>query len=236
MISIASYIRALAYNLKDFVTFNPDGSMKLILDEVPKEVWGKFSSALNTMGYDIRGAQDAEEQTRKRSKDDGVSVTFRSDDDHIKAFKAAIGKKDLHKPQSNKVLINKAVKMFGLTENPGLAGYILADGRMLNFSDKYGFGRSKDHREIGALFDDDVSGHDAIVKFCELGNIRLHIGSSAVSFDIHVRPSGDQMDKMEDIMHQHSKLTVIVGLPGTKKEFNDNPEGALEFIKSKTNF
>ena len=236
MISIASLIQALAYNLKEFVTFNPDGSMKLILDKVPMEVWGKFSKALNTIGYDIRGAQDALELTKKRSKDDGVSVTFSSGDDHIKAFKAAIGKKDLHKPQSNKSIINKAVKMFGITESPDLAGYILDDGRMLNFGDKYGLGRAKDHREIGALFDEDLKGHDAIKRFCELGNIRLHVGGSAISFDIHVRPTSDQMDKMEDLMEQHKKLTVIVSVPGSKEEFNNSPESVLEYIKKKTGY
>lgn len=229
MITLASYIRILAYNLKEFVTFNPDGSMELIIDKVPMEVCGKFSKALNHLGYDIRGAQDALELTRKRSKDEGVSVTFRKDDEHIKAFKAAVGKVDLQKPKSKKSVIDKAIEMFGITENPASAGYILSDGRMLNFGE--GGSRSKDHREIGILLDGDLRGFEAIKAFCELGNIRMNVGTSSISFDIFVRITPDQLDRIENLIEHYDNMTAHISVPGGRSAEFKGIEGVRDFIE-----
>ena len=48
---------------------------------------------------------------------------------------------------------NKARQYFGVTDNPSLAGFILTNGEMLNFSE-CGFQRDYDHIEIGYLLMD----------------------------------------------------------------------------------
>jgi len=238
MQTIASLLRVLAYNIKDFANFKSDGSLEITIDKVPMEVWKKFSDAMKTLGYHYQGAQDALELTKKRSKDGGITVVYspgKGNEDHIKGFSAAVGKKDLHKPQSNKSIIQKAVKQFGITENPSTAGFILSDGRMLDFGGRSGQ-RDRDHREIGSILPKgERSGHEAIVEFGKLGNIRMHIGS-VVSFDVYVRPTREQLDKIEDILFQYKKYAVVVDVSGHSQEFSENPEGVLEFIKDKTGY
>ena len=126
MVSLSSCLRILAYNIKDFATFKPDGSVVVKVDAVPEEVWAKYSIAMRHLGYDYNGAKDAEELTRRSLKGkDTVVLT----DDHAKAFASAVGKKDLFKPKSNKAVIQKAIKMFGITNSYEHAGYILNDDR-----------------------------------------------------------------------------------------------------------
>lgn len=52
---------------------------------------------------------------------------------------------------SGKELEAKAVEEYGITENPLLAGFILRDGRFLDFSEGSGM-RAQDHRNVGGLF------------------------------------------------------------------------------------
>jgi hypothetical protein len=62
---------------------------------------------------------------------------------------------------AGKVLEARAVEVFGVTEDPREAGFIMADGRMLDFSPRMhgesGGWRSADHTDIGIAFygDDD---------------------------------------------------------------------------------
>ena len=71
---------------------------------------------------------------------------------------------------------------FGTTMRPDLAGYILTDGSMLNFSFMGKF-RDIDHREISDVLDyintDDLPGA-AMIEFMRYGNIRV----TSVGFDI----------------------------------------------------
>lgn len=54
---------------------------------------------------------------------------------------------------SAKVLEEKAVEEFGITEDPLMAGYLLKDGRFLDFSGGSGM-RAFDHRQVEGLFSD----------------------------------------------------------------------------------
>lgn len=233
MNSLSEYILKIAIKLADFATFNSDGSVEIVLKDVPDEIWKRYSDAMRHLGYEYRGAQDAKELTQKSSKGK-ETVTLK--DDHATAFRAAVGKKDLFKPQSGKKTIEKAVKEFGITENPSLAGYIIPDGRMLNFGE-YGT-RSKDHREIGVVLPeaDNLRGHEAIEAFCKLGNIRLLMSNNSINFDIHVRPTDAQYDTMEDILYRHNKdkTPVFVDMPGHHREFESpDPDDVMGFIKGR---
>ena len=64
-------------------------------------------------------------------------------------------------------IINKAIKHFGITDEPTEAGYILPDGRMLDFSDGKPFERIFDHDTISEI---GVS----LTDFMNLGAIRVN--------------------------------------------------------------
>lgn len=53
--------------------------------------------------------------------------------------------------RGNEDIINKAVEHFGITDEPTEAGYILPDGRMLDFSDGQPFKRIFDHDRISEI-------------------------------------------------------------------------------------
>lgn len=75
--------------------------------------------------------------------------------------------------------IKKAEETFGTTSNFYVAGYLLADGKLLNFG-SYGQ-RVFDHRDIGQIFENEASGFNSdnfdgnyyLKKFMNMGNIRL---------------------------------------------------------------
>lgn len=76
-----------------------------------------------------------------------------------------------------KKLVDKAVEVFGTTTNCKEAGYILEDGRMLDFSGKKQGGeagsRNLDHREIVEAYDlpsAGLSGDDAMDYFTKSTN------------------------------------------------------------------
>jgi hypothetical protein len=235
MKTLSNFLRYAAST--GFAKFNQDGSVEVQIEDVPNSIWQKYSDAMRSLGYEYRGAEDAKELTKHTAKGKDTAILK---DEHAKAFAVAVGKKDLHKPKSNKSIINKAIKEFGLTNDPSLAGYILDDGRMLNFGE-YGT-RSKDHSEIGFILPDEgdthLRGHSAIKRFCELGNIRLLYSSNSIGFDVYKRPSSAQINVLEDILHLHSKgKHIYVDVPGFHEDFDSNdPDVVLEYIKRKTGY
>ena len=76
--------------------------------------------------------------------------------------------------------IERAVDLFGLTNDPREAGYILPDGSLLDFSgSRLGNddgGRAEDHRAIIEIYSRMHSGTDAVTRFMkEEGAIRLNV-------------------------------------------------------------
>jgi hypothetical protein len=75
--------------------------------------------------------------------------------------------------------LDKAIKLFGLTDDPSEAGYILPDGTMLDFSVKKEGGtpgrRVNDHREIGSILEGKNLGWTEGMNFLmkTTGSVRL---------------------------------------------------------------
>src|SRR5574342_644100 len=69
--------------------------------------------------------------------------------DRARTGSAATGRRD---PSSRR---DEAVAVYGTTDDPTSVGFLLADGRWLDFSEGSGMGRAQDHRHVAGLLDDD---------------------------------------------------------------------------------
>jgi len=93
-----------------------------------------------------------------------------------------------------------AIKLFGLTTDPRKAGFILADGRMLDFTTGNGEeDRSRDHREVAkVLRDDALSG----IAFDDMVHFMFVTGAcrfmpEVVGFEFVTKPTIPQLQQMQ---------------------------------------
>ncbi len=88
----------------------------------------------------------------------------------------------------------QAVKTFGYTPYYYDAGYIVPNGKMLNFSGEKGrhFGtRGEDHRAIGQIFAT-TQGSEAMVRFMGYGNIRIMAEAPGLDIISSTEPTEEQ--------------------------------------------
>lgn len=81
----------------------------------------------------------------------------------------------------------KTLKAFKTTTNFNEAGYLLPDGKMLNFSGGERNHRYRDHREIGEIYEA-TQGTAALNRFMSDGNIRVMAVSSGIDLTPGVEP------------------------------------------------
>ena len=125
-------------------------------------------------------------------------------------------------------LIDKAIAQFGLTSDPSEAGYILPDGRMLDFSGKREGGtpgmRSLDHGDISILYVDDmgISSTEAMVKFMQqTGAVRFSYIGGDITASAAVKMTASQIDIMTRAAKIGSYLVFDLDLQiGNKSEFD----------------
>jgi hypothetical protein len=110
---------------------------------------------------------------------------------------------------SFQITIENAVEDWPRTDNPRLAGYIMQDGSMLNFSYQ-GYQRDMDHREVTGEIEELDGGTDGMRQFqLATGAVRLHAqGNGYVSFDWETDPSRSQQRKMVEIAEGNSEIYV----------------------------
>ena len=82
------------------------------------------------------------------------------------------------------------------------AGYVLSDGRMLDFSGKKDGGpagdRAEDHRQLNIPTEENISGTDLMNAFMrETGAIRMDNNTGL--FDINTEPSSDQYSFIKEV-------------------------------------
>lgn len=102
---------------------------------------------------------------------------------------------DLSDEDANR-LISAAVDVFGTTSYFGKAGYLLPDGRLLDFSEGQ-YQRTLDHRSIHDIFPDEDDATDCMLRFMSCGCARV----SAHNIDM-IRPLTDK---------QRSRLSSYAG-------------------------
>lgn len=97
----------------------------------------------------------------------------------------------------------QAVKQFGTTDRFERAGYILPDGRMLNFAQNDGT-RDTDHREILDAFGPaEVSnGTEALNEFLADGNVRVMAEAPGVDIAAKTPPTEQQLKQIRAMVEQ----------------------------------
>ena len=85
----------------------------------------------------------------------------------------------------------KALKAFKTTTNFNEAGYMLPDGKLLNFSGGERNHRYRDHREIGEIYEA-TNGTAALNRFLNDGNIRIMAESPGIDLASGVEPTREQ--------------------------------------------
>lgn len=100
----------------------------------------------------------------------------------------------------------QAVKEFGYTPYFYDAGYIVPNGKMLNFSGEKGqhYGsRGEDHRAIGAIYEN-TKGTDALVRFMNDGNIRIMAETPGLDISALTEPSKEQYTTIRRFANEFS--------------------------------
>ena len=111
----------------------------------------------------------------------------------------AIEKADLTAPEYFR---KKALKAFKTTTNFNEAGYLLPDGKMLNFSGGERNHRYRDHREIGEIYEA-TNGVKALNRFLSDGNIRVMAESPGVDIASGVEPTFEQYSAIRRFVKSH---------------------------------
>ena len=109
--------------------------------------------------------------------------------------------------------VKTAEEYFGTTYNVREAGYILLDGKMLDFSGRKdgapGGYRTVDHRDIWDAFDGNYgeSGSDAMVQFMQAGNIRVMPESGGIN--LSVKPNAAQITALERYISRFNGEVIL---------------------------
>lgn len=182
-----------------------------------KEQMSKLSEAIENDNVDA-GVKEYEawkkasgygELVAKRDKLQNEIDVLRKDleDNRVASAKnaeqEAIAKSGLSEADYFRKLANKE---FGYTPYFYDAGYILPNGKMLNFSGEKGkhFGtRGEDHRAIGIIYAN-TQGTDALVRFMNDGNIRIMAESPGLDISSNIEPSKEQYSTIRSFIYQYA--------------------------------
>ena len=159
------------------------------------QAWEKESGYADLV--DRRDALRAElEEIRTKAYNDAVSKAINEERTAIE--KSGLSEADYFRKQ--------AVKEFGYTPYFYDAGYIMPNGKMLNFSGEKGrhYGsRGQDHRAIGTIYAD-TNGTDALVRFMNDGNIRIMAETPGLDISASTEPSKEQYTTIRRFANEFS--------------------------------
>lgn len=148
---------------------------------------------------------------------DASMDSIRTDSENVKKRYSLKEYTDEEKKQHRK----DADEYFGHTYKWSETGYILTNGKKLDFSGRHKGGpggyRKVDHRDIRDALGDDYGGSDysgSMVQFMSEGNIRISPESGGIN--LSVMPTKNQLDSLSDFI-SHNRGEVILDL--------DTPDG-----------
>lgn len=160
---------------------------------------------------------------------DASMDSIRTDDENVNGDYSLEGVENGKKRYSLKEYTDEEKKQhrkdadeyFGHTYKWSETGYILTNGKKLDFSGRHEGGpggyRTVDHRDIRDALGDDYGGSDysgSMVQFMSEGNIRISPESGGIN--LSVMPTKNQLDSLSDFI-SHNRGEVILDL--------DTPDG-----------
>lgn len=150
---------------------------------------------------DIAGLKDrlyeAEEAAKKAQKEYDAYLLERDRAEEQEKIKAS----GLEESEWRR---KEAVKQFGLTTNFREAGYLLPNGKMLNFSGEKGVHnghRYEDHRSIGFVYAD-KQGSEAMNAFMAGGNIRVMAETPGIDISTKAEPTAEQYAQIRNMANR----------------------------------
>ena len=189
-------------------------------EKITSDQWNKISQLMKQKGYDIRDGADAQRFVYgyMQKFNNKVPPVLQDWIDTIalvldvKAPSQSPDVKTAGATPANKVF-RRAVKEWGTTHDPALAGYILPSGAMLDMSgSRHGSGggvRAYDHREVEQFMDEHFGERiDAMHAFMDMGAIRWMPEGN--SLDIRKPPTPQQLTTLRRVLdHAHGNMVVI---------------------------
>lgn len=164
---------------------------KILYDIDPiKKVEGAIKSASNSTKVKV-----AQKSSSVKKKNSDREVRTLTDDDY-----------------------SKLKHHFGTTNNFVVAGYMLANGTMLDFSGKH-WGdttsriRQVDHRDVSEVIPDSNNGYDSMVRMISNGNIRLMPENGGIN--LAVAPTKNQRTLLRryiDYMNQYQREGIVLDI------------------------
>jgi len=143
----------------------------------------------------------------------------------------------IYLPQTEKdlELIEKSLKRFGTTDDIGKAGFIMPDGKMLNFSMRGGNFRDTEHRRVGFLTQEGYNGIDFGPMYdwmLKTGGIRVTGNANRLFAEVAGKPNATQIKKITDEYNQNRKkydsLIISLAVPG-EEDFGKGGFGTEQF-------
>lgn len=153
--------------------------------------------------YSLSGYEKTEPTPMQRTpKNDTQSASISSDDANIPYSSTESKTKYSAREREAAEDVRTAEEYFGTTYEIAKAGYLLTDGKLLDFSGRRdgarGGYRTVDHREISDAFDGDYgdgSYSGSMVKFMQGGNIRLMPETGGIN--LSVKPNAQQLSTLD---------------------------------------
>lgn len=161
-------------------------------------IWEKMLARINYLNYGIPDTDELKEYF-------DTHVFLQSDQSHeiLKILNLMHDEDNISEDIINNAN-QKAKKYFGTTDRLSVAGYLLTDGDLLNFSYD-DINRGIDHRDIKDVLEDiDTSETNAaaMIEFMNYGNIRL----MSYGFDTTKRPTSKQRPLIAAFTKRLAKL------------------------------
>ncbi len=167
-------------------------------DGISYDTWLKIFHKINHLGYgmpDVDSIKEYFDRGYPLQPDQSIAVKEVFNKSHSKPKNTKTAEKDTA----------KAIKHFGLTENWKLAGYLLTDGQMLNFSYD-GYMRDMDHRDIKDVITHDGTYNGALIKFVNYGHIRV----MQTGFELSKQPTEKQRKTLSRCINRLEDLYVDI--------------------------
>ena len=124
----------------------------------------------------------------------------------------------------------RAVKKYGTTEYPELAGYLITSGELLDFSEGAN-ARTLDHRDIATLYCASSDACVGLIRFIQRGNIR--ISPESMGIEVYCKPTAQQMRTLRGIARAWGAKNMRVDIStnkGKNSQYIGNYFDLLKYI------